>query len=90
MGHQTAIDMTTSGLSLDAQLRYHLTANHYPPVPTSMVATCIEAVEAYNDEDPDRLITLPFGILWRGLTAAPAKTIIEAHHLDAWLVDWED
>jgi len=29
-------------LDLDTQIQIHLTSNHYPPVPSSMVAPCIE------------------------------------------------
>lgn len=74
------------GLTMEDSIRIHLSANHYPPVPSSMVKPCIEAIQAWNeDEDLNRQIELPEGISWRGETYAPAHAIIEAHHLDAWL-----
>jgi hypothetical protein len=84
MGYNTATELA-SILDLDSSLAMHLTANHYPPVPTSMVQPCIDAIDAYHDEDYQRLIELPEGVLWRGETSAPASAIAEAHHLDAWL-----
>lgn len=84
MGYTTALDLADN-ISIDAGLAYHLQANHYPPVPVSMVDACIETIEAYQDEDYQRLIELPTGVFWRGETSAPASAIAEAHHLDAWL-----
>ena len=72
-------------ISLSTQLDFHLRANHYPPVPSSMVQPCIDAIVAYNDGDSNKEIELPQGISWRGEPNAPAYAIIEAHHLEAWL-----
>lgn len=84
MGYTTAQELAEI-LDLEGSLKLHLTANHYPPVPTSMVQPCIDAIDAYHDEDYNREIELPEGISWKGKTAAPASAIVEAHHLDAWL-----
>jgi hypothetical protein len=84
MGYTTALSLAED-LSLDAGLAYHLQANHYPPVPVSMVDACIEAIDAYHEEDFDREINLPEGVSWRGQTTCPASAIVDAHHLDAWL-----
>ena len=72
-------------LDLDTQIQIHLTSNHYPPVPSSMVSPCIDAIDAYYDEDYNRKIALPEGVFWKGMTKAPACAIVEAHHLEAWL-----
>jgi hypothetical protein len=85
MGHNTALDLAE--LDLDRGIGYHLQANHYPPVPLSMVPICIEAIDAYWDDNIDKLITLPEGVLWRNQTEAPAHAIIQAHHLDAWIAE---
>ena len=78
-------------LDLETQIGIHLSSNHYPPVPRSMVAPCIEAIDAVNDLGLwDLDIQLPEGVLWRGLTYAPANAIIEAHHLHAWLIEREE
>lgn len=73
-------------LDLETAIGIHLQGNHYPPVPLSMVQPCIDAIDAYYDEDYDRPITLPAPITWRDQNTAPAHAIVEAHHLDAWLV----
>ena len=72
-------------LDLEMALGYHLQGNHYPPVPLSMVQPCIDAIDAYYDEDYDKLIEMPEGVSYKGDTHAPAWAIIEQHHLDAWL-----
>jgi len=94
MGSVTAIGLADSVLDLETQLAYHLQGNHYPPVPLSMVQPCIDAIDAYYDEDYDRMIDMPmvgdFQILYRGDTQAPARAIISQHHLEFWLPDWED
>lgn len=89
MGYTTALDLADN-LSIDAAIAYHLQANHYPPVPVAMVDACIEAIEAYNEEDYYREIELPAGVSWRGQLSAPASAIIEAHHLDPWLQQEEE
>ena len=84
MGYTTALALEED-LSLEAGLAYHLQANHYPPVPVAMVQPCIDAIDAYYEEDYQRMIDLPGGILWRGQDSCPASAIVDAHHLDAWL-----
>ena len=84
MGYNTALDLSNQ-LDLEVAIGYHLQGNHYPPVPRSMVQPCIDAIDAYWEEDLERLIEMPEGVSYRGNTHAPAWAIIEAHHLDAWL-----
>ena len=77
-------------LDMETQIGIHLSSNHYPPVPKSMVKPCIEAIDAVNDLGLwNALIELPEGVTWRGRTTAPAHALIEAHHLDAWLIERE-
>jgi hypothetical protein len=86
MGNNTAIDLATNlDISLEQAIGYHLQGNHYPPVPLSMVAPCIEAIDAYHDNDAMRYIAMPEGVFYKGMSHAPAYAIIEQHHLDAWL-----
>jgi hypothetical protein len=84
MGYNTALDLSNE-LDIEVAIGYHLQGNHYPPVPLSMVDPCIEAIDAFYDEDYNREIALPEGISWRGQVTAPASAIIEQHHLEAWL-----
>ena len=91
MGHTGAQSMRETadefGISLRQQLSWHLTSNHYPPVPTSMIDPCIQAIEAVREGDHEREIALPEGISWRGMNAAPAHAIVIGHHLDVWCAD---
>jgi hypothetical protein len=84
MGYNTALDLAES-FDLDQAILLHLRNNHYPPVPASMVEPCIDAIDAYYEEDYDKLIKLPEGVSWKGQTSAPASVIIDGHHLHAWL-----
>jgi hypothetical protein len=86
MGSVTAIGLADSVLDLETQLAYHLQGNHYPPVPLSMVQPCIEAIDAYYDEDYDRFIAMPEGVFYKGMSHAPASAIVDQHHL-SWFID---
>ena len=78
-------------LDMEQQIGIHLSSNHYPPVPSSMVKPCIEAIDAVNDLGLwDADIELPEGVSWRGSNYAPAHAIIDAHHLHAWIIEREE
>ena len=87
MGSNFAHDLADYdlGLDLSTAISIHLSANHYPPVPQSMVLPCIEAIEAYHNDEIDREIPMPEGVSYRGMNTAPAWAIVEQHHLEAWL-----
>ena len=91
MGSNFASDLALAdNLDIESQIAIHLSANHYPPVPRSMVAPCVEAIDAVNDAGLwDLEIPMPEGITYKGLTTAPAYAIIEQHHLNAWLIERE-
>jgi len=92
MGAMTAIDLATNdyGLDLETQLSIHLTSNHYPAVPVQMLPICIEALDAVNTYgDWEKSITLPSGVSWRGMSVVDASVIIEAFHLEFWLIEKE-
>ena len=92
MGSTLATELAdgTLGLDMEPAIAMHLQGNHYPPVPLSMVQPCIDAIDAYWEDDSSREIELPEGVSWRGNTSAPAYTIIESHHLESWCSEDED
>jgi hypothetical protein len=90
MGSVTAIGLADSVLDLETQIGYHLQGNHYPPVPLSMVQPCIEAIDAYYDEDYNRYIAMPEGVFYKGMSHAPASAIVEQHHLEWFIQPVED
>lgn len=85
MGSNFAHDLANGDLDLSTAIGIHLSANHYPPVPNSMVLPCIEAIEAYHEDESDREIAMPEGVSYRGMNTAPAWAIVEQHHLESWL-----
>jgi hypothetical protein len=84
MGSLQAMEMAEM-LDIDSALEWHLRANHFPPIPVSMVQPCKDAIQAALEGDWMRLISLPEGVGYKGLTVAPADAIIQQHHLDAWV-----
>lgn len=93
MGNATAQDMAeqvdTGGLSLYEALKYHLTVNHFPPVPEALVPVCVRIVEEQGQWGYDDTITLPEDVRWRGQTTAPIQAVIEEFHLDSFLEQFE-
>jgi hypothetical protein len=91
MGSLQAREMAELGTeNLEGAIGWHLQSNHFPPIPNSMIEPCIRAIEAYNAGDTAKLISLPEGVGYRGLTVAPAWAIIDGHHLDAWIESEEE
>lgn len=85
MGYMNARGMAEAGIDIDTALGWHLQSNHYPPIPSTMIPACKAAIEAYQDEDYQRLIDLPAGVAWKGKRQAPASAIVDGHHLQAFI-----
>lgn len=62
-GYKDAVDR--NWLSFHVALETHLLHNHYPPLPLSLIDACMEAIEAGNEGDWDRIIDLPEEITYR-------------------------
>ncbi len=86
MGRMQAKEMKDLA-SLDQALSWHLTNNHYPPVPLTMLPVCKEAIKLANADDWYALLQLPADITYHGETHAPVNAIIKQHHLDSFLED---
>lgn len=89
MGYKTASELSDASelgdiFTLMMAIEIHLRVNHYPPLPLSLVTPAIEVINAYRDEDWDRLIELPEGVTWRGEQFAPARECVDAWHLRAF------
>ena len=90
MGRAFAEDLSAT-LPIESAIGIHLRGNHYPPIPLEMVQPCIKAIDLVNAGNGEELVDLPPPVLWKGNTKAPAYAIVEAHHLDSWIVeDYED
>lgn len=91
MGRAFIEGMMDLEIGLSQMVANHLRGNLYPPVPLFMVDPCIEAINAYDDGDYDREISLPDGVLYKhGLTTAPAHAIISNNRLEAFLDNDEE
>ena len=77
-------------VTLDTALSWHLTVNHYPPVPRAMIAPCTEAIAACTEGDPERNIALPEHATYRGCASASASEIVETFHLEPFVDVAED
>ena len=88
MGNLHAMEiasMVGEQVDLRTALSWHLGSNHYPPVPSSMIDPCIEAIENAEFGDWDAEVKLPEGVLWRGEEYAPTWAMVDQHHLDAFI-----
>jgi len=94
MGLVTAIGINEMEMPLERKIAMHLQYNFYPPIPSEMAEACVEAIDAYFENDTDRLIDMPvingFQVEWRGQTQAPAYAILEQHRLYAFIEEDED
>jgi hypothetical protein len=84
MGYSSLLGMLGS-TDIETALVWHLSSNHYPPMPLVMVEPCLTAIANANAGDWDALINLPDGVLWRGENACPTYALIKGAHLDAFL-----
>ncbi len=90
MGHTTAVAISGLNIPLKEQIEIHLVSNFYPPIPSFMAQTCVDAILAYWDDDFDCMIDMPKGVSYKGSTSAPAWAIVEQHRLGPWLQEDED
>jgi hypothetical protein len=54
-----------------------------------MVPVCIQAIDAANEGEWDKELSLPEGVGYKGLTVAPVWAIVEQHHLETWIIESE-
>lgn len=85
MGRMALEGMLEADASKDQVLSWHLTSNHYPPVPLGMVPVCKQAIEHANTARWHKDVDLPEGVTWRGQDHAPVHAIIEEFHLTSFL-----
>lgn len=89
MGRTGAMGMaeavSDSNISLEAALHWHLTSNHYPPLPTALIPAAMRALKAARKEQWHRRVLMPKNISFRGLRLAPVGDLIEALHLEDFI-----
>ena len=90
MGRQTAEVISELDMPLRNQIEIHLSSNFYPPIPRFMAQACVDALNAYWEQDINRMIDMPEGVLYKGSTSAPAWAVVDQHRLGPWLDEDED
>lgn len=70
-------------LSLEQQLDWQLTANHYPPVDKSFIPVAMRAIEYANNNEWDVMLEYPNGL------RRDVRFTIENLHLDLFLEEEE-
>lgn len=73
----------------EVSLSWHLTSNHYPPLPASLIETAENAIDACNEYEPERRITLPDGCTVNEQAEMEAWDVVEWLHLEFYLDDVE-
>jgi len=81
MGYSAAYNFAQQ-TDLETAVRWHLSANCYPPVPSFMIQPCVDAINAVLEDDYNQVVDLPDGVTYKNLSTAPAWAIIENYRLD--------
>ena len=83
MGSHSLAGMMEGVDDLEVLLEWHLSENHYPPVPHCWVAVCKKIVEDYSDDpaefDWDGTVTRPAEL--GAVFEIPIRDIVETLHL---------
>jgi hypothetical protein len=88
MGYSTAYSLATDyELSLEDAISIHFSSNCYPPIPQYMVQSAVAAVVAVSAGDYDEVIELPHGVTYKGSEFVDAATFVDAHRLDAFILE---
>ena len=89
MGRTGAMGMATEvgegNVSIEAALHWHLTSNHYPPLPVTLIPAAMRAIKVARKEQWHRKILMPKNLLFRGKRLAPVGDLIEALHLEDFI-----
>lgn len=101
MGLMSLLGMLDTTDNIEEVVRWHLTRNCYPPMPEVCVPMCVEAIRACkwqiggsinlsSDENERIMLKLPDGMFYKGdQTVVEAWTVIEAFHLEGFLMEDE-
>ena len=65
----------------DTMLHYHLTSNHYPPLPVGLIPFAKRAIELAQDEEWDLPVRVGEGTLRDGDRIITVSEVVEGMHL---------
>jgi len=78
MGYVALVDMLDIATYNEA-LNWHLTSNHFPPIPRDFFPSIKQAIEAVRNDESDFLITLP------NACTLEAGEIVQRLHLEPFV-----
>ena len=72
---------------METALRWHLSANLYPPPPSIGFAfrLAMKAIAACQDEEPGTELDLPLGVLYRGSPTVKACEVVRSWRLEMFV-----
>lgn len=95
MGRQYAEGIAATDISLEQQIKWHLTGNFYPRHDIRLVDVAVKSINIYNDNKWDieygdfsslnEELPLAEGIEFRGKNTITPSECIEVLRLDTWL-----
>jgi hypothetical protein len=78
-------------ISEDIALHIHLTSNHYPPIPLTMIPVAKRAIVKANRGEWDKKVRMPEGVSHRVYgNLVPVHQVISHMHLDTFLDQGEE
>lgn len=81
MGLTNLLGIIDSDLPFAEQVKWHLTSNCYPPVPSTFHPACLLAIKLVADGEGQSKVSLPSGVFYRGEAEAPAEAIVDNFRL---------
>lgn len=77
-----ATQVALKDIELEQAIIYHFAANHYPPLPMSLVPVAMRIIKG---KCKGERVRLPEGVTYRGSTTAPIGACIENWHLEFFM-----
>jgi hypothetical protein len=84
MGYASALDFAENA-DLDTALRWHLTSNHFPPLPEGLIGPAKEAIANAVTGATDAVVDLRGFGQYKGSDYAPTWACVEAWNLHAFI-----
>lgn len=84
-----ADEVNRGNVQLVVALDWHLTSNHYRPLPHTMIPIAVWAIEQANEGNWEGTHTMPRGIQFRYCDEITVEEAVESMHLESFLA-YED
>jgi hypothetical protein len=82
MGMADAVN--DGSVSLRAALSWHLTSNHFPPLPSAWVESALKVIDHANEGDWESMVTLPEAGRFSEQSYSVGE-LVDRFHLDAFI-----